>query len=91
MLFINLFFLSHEAGYKELFSCILPLFRNIEFFNLRLVGQTALFQVDAILSSPKIVLQPNFSEIYWLIVQCVRDCVESTSVGHTIHYVFNNL
>lgn len=46
-----------------------------------LMGSTALFQVDAILSAPKIVLQPQSNEIYWLIMQCVQDCVESTKVG----------
>lgn len=46
-----------------------------------LMGDTALFQVDAILSAPKIVLQPQSNKIYWLIMQCVIDCVESTKVG----------
>uniref|UniRef100_A0A7N8Y270 Dynein axonemal heavy chain 10 n=1 Tax=Mastacembelus armatus TaxID=205130 RepID=A0A7N8Y270_9TELE len=52
--------------------------RSIQAFNMALMGNTALFQIDAILSAPKIVLQPQSSEIYWLILQCVRDCVEST-------------
>lgn len=59
------------------------LFRNIQAFNIMLMGNTALFQVDTILSAPKIVLQPQSSEVYWLIMQCVRDCVESTAVGST--------
>lgn len=44
------------------------------------MGSAVLFQVDAILSAPKIVLQPQSKEIYWLLMQCVRDCVESTKV-----------
>lgn len=48
---------------------------------MALMGSTPLFQIDAILSAPKIVLQPQSNEIYWLIMQCIRDCVESTKVG----------
>uniref|UniRef100_A0A3P8UAE7 Dynein axonemal heavy chain 10 n=1 Tax=Amphiprion percula TaxID=161767 RepID=A0A3P8UAE7_AMPPE len=51
---------------------------NIQAFSMTLMGNTALFQIDAILSAPKIVLQPQSNEIYWLIMQCVRDCIEST-------------
>ncbi|XP_075882096.1 dynein axonemal heavy chain 10-like isoform X2 [Nelusetta ayraudi] len=65
--------------HRVLDSLIKMVQRNIQSFNVMLMGHTALFQVDAILSSPKIVLQPHFSEIYWLVMQCVRDCVESTS------------
>uniref|UniRef100_A0A665V7Z7 Dynein heavy chain tail domain-containing protein n=1 Tax=Echeneis naucrates TaxID=173247 RepID=A0A665V7Z7_ECHNA len=43
-----------------------------------LMGSTVLFQIDVILSAPKIVLQPQNNEIYRLIMQCIRDCVEST-------------
>lgn len=55
-------------------------FRNIQAFNMALMGNKALFQIDVILSAPNIVLQPQSSEIYWLIMQCIRDCVESTKV-----------
>ncbi len=48
---------------------------------MALMGGTALFQIDVILSAPKIVLQPPSNEIYWLIMQCIKDCVESTKVG----------
>lgn len=47
---------------------------------MALRGSTPLFQVDIILSAPKIVLQPYRNEIYRLIMQCVRECVESTKV-----------
>ncbi|KAL7391500.1 hypothetical protein ABVT39_010104 [Epinephelus coioides] len=63
---------------KVLDSLTKMVLRNIQAFNMALMGSTALFQVDAILSAPKIVLQPQSSEIYWLIMQCIRDCVEST-------------
>lgn len=56
-------------------------FRNFQAFNTALSGNTPLFQIDVILSAPKIVLQPCRNEIYRLIMQCVRECVESTKVG----------
>ncbi|XP_056232067.1 dynein axonemal heavy chain 10 [Seriola aureovittata] len=63
---------------KVLDSLIKMVLRSIQNFNVTLMGSTPLFQVDAILSAPKIVLQPQSNEIYWLIMQCIRDCVEST-------------
>uniref|UniRef100_A0A3P9QEA0 Dynein heavy chain tail domain-containing protein n=1 Tax=Poecilia reticulata TaxID=8081 RepID=A0A3P9QEA0_POERE len=39
---------------------------------------TPLFQIDAILSAPKIVSQPQSSEIFWVIMQCIRECIDST-------------
>lgn len=56
-------------------------FRNFQAFNTALRGSAPLFQVDVILSAPKIVLQPCRDDIYRLIMQCVRECVESTKVG----------
>ncbi|XP_058491324.1 dynein axonemal heavy chain 10 [Solea solea] len=63
---------------KVLDSLVKMALRSIQAFNNALMGSTELFQVDAILSAPKIVLQPQSKEIYWLLMQCVRDCVEST-------------
>lgn len=54
--------------------------RNIQTFNGALAESNPLFQIDAILSAPKIGFQPLRNEIYWLIMQCVKDCVESTKV-----------
>ena len=48
---------------------------------MALMGSTPLFQIDAILSAPEIVLHPKNSEVYRLLMQSVRDCVESTKVG----------
>ncbi|CAJ1068269.1 LOW QUALITY PROTEIN: dynein heavy chain 10%2C axonemal [Xyrichtys novacula] len=59
-------------------SLVKMLLRNIEAFNTALLGNTPLFQVDAIVSAPTIVLQPQSNEIYWLLMQCIRDWVEST-------------
>ncbi|KAM9858629.1 dynein axonemal heavy chain 10 [Aulostomus maculatus] len=63
---------------KVLDSLIKMVLRNIQAFNTALMGSTSLFQIDAILSAPKIVLQPPSNEIYWMLMQCIRDCVEST-------------
>uniref|UniRef100_A0A673CHG9 Dynein axonemal heavy chain 10 n=1 Tax=Sphaeramia orbicularis TaxID=375764 RepID=A0A673CHG9_9TELE len=63
---------------KILDSLIKMVLRNIQAFNTTLMGNTPLFQIYAILSAPKIVMQPQRNEIYKLIMQCVRDCVEST-------------
>uniref|UniRef100_A0A3B4BIB4 Dynein heavy chain tail domain-containing protein n=1 Tax=Periophthalmus magnuspinnatus TaxID=409849 RepID=A0A3B4BIB4_9GOBI len=63
---------------RVLDSLIKMVLRNIHTFNTSLMGTTPLFQIDAILSAPKIVIQPLRNEIYWLIMQCVRDCVESS-------------
>ncbi|KAG5280454.1 hypothetical protein AALO_G00060150 [Alosa alosa] len=51
---------------------------NIQMFNTALLGDTPLFQIETILSAPEIMLHPKSNEIYKLIMQCVRDCVEST-------------
>lgn len=63
------------------------IFRNIQAFNIALMGDKALFQITAILSAPKIVLQPQSSEIYRLLVQCITDCVVSTKVGSSQCFV----
>uniref|UniRef100_A0A674DLM6 Dynein axonemal heavy chain 10 n=1 Tax=Salmo trutta TaxID=8032 RepID=A0A674DLM6_SALTR len=52
--------------------------RNIQTFNMAMMGNTPLFQIETILSAPEIVLHPKNSEVYKLIMQCVRDTVEST-------------
>ncbi|XP_061623123.1 dynein axonemal heavy chain 10-like [Phyllopteryx taeniolatus] len=59
-------------------SLINMMLRNINAFNAVLMGSDPLFRIDAILSAPKILLQPKINEIYQLLVQCIRDCVEST-------------
>lgn len=60
-----------------LFVCVE---RNLQMFNSALLGSSPLFQIKTILSAPLIVLHPKSNEVYKLIMQCVRDCVESTKV-----------
>nr|XP_061803884.1 dynein axonemal heavy chain 10-like [Nerophis lumbriciformis] len=52
--------------------------RNIKAFDAVLDGNVPLFRVDAILSPPKIMLQPKTNEISRTLVQCIKECVEST-------------
>ncbi|XP_077377243.1 dynein axonemal heavy chain 10-like [Festucalex cinctus] len=59
-------------------SLINMVLRNIKAFNAVLLGSDPLFRIDAILSAPKILLQPQIDDIYQLLVQRIRDCVEST-------------
>lgn len=51
---------------------------------MALRGRAPLFQIDVILSAPKIVLQPFRNDIYRLIMQFVRECVECTKVGYSL-------
>ncbi|XP_057687718.1 dynein axonemal heavy chain 10-like isoform X2 [Corythoichthys intestinalis] len=64
---------------RKVHNCLINMvLRNIEAFNTVLLGSKPLFRVDAILSAPKILLQPKITEIYQLLTQCIRDCVETT-------------
>lgn len=62
-------------------SCAISLlYRNMQAFNAMIMGSTPRFKIDAILSAPKVVLQPRSIEIYLLAMQCIKHCVESTKV-----------
>uniref|UniRef100_A0A3Q1G9E8 Dynein axonemal heavy chain 10 n=1 Tax=Acanthochromis polyacanthus TaxID=80966 RepID=A0A3Q1G9E8_9TELE len=63
---------------RKVLDSLVQMVLNIQAFSMTLMGNTALFQIDAILSDPKIVLQPQSNEISQLIMQCVRNCIEST-------------
>nr|XP_054773560.1 dynein axonemal heavy chain 10-like [Lytechinus pictus] len=52
--------------------------RNLSEFNQDLVTNKPLFQIEAMLSAPEIILAPAANEIYKLTMQCVRDLVEGT-------------
>lgn len=54
--------------------------RNFQAFNAAIIGKTPLFQVETILSAPEIILHPNFNEIFKLIAQCYKGCLETTKV-----------
>ncbi|KAK5620023.1 Dynein heavy chain 10, axonemal [Crenichthys baileyi] len=52
--------------------------RSVKELDVVLMGRTPLFKIDAILSVPEIVFQPHSNEIYWLFMQSIRECIEST-------------
>ncbi|NXF28951.1 DYH10 protein, partial [Nyctibius bracteatus] len=52
--------------------------KNLQAFNAAVLANVALFQTEALLSVPEIILQPNGSEIDKMTAQCIRDCVEVT-------------
>ncbi|XP_064322361.1 dynein axonemal heavy chain 10 [Phalacrocorax carbo] len=52
--------------------------KNLQTFNAAVLANVPLFQTEAVLSVPEIILQPNASEIDKMTVQCIRDCVEVT-------------
>ncbi|XP_043967273.1 dynein axonemal heavy chain 10 [Gambusia affinis] len=64
---------------RKVFDSIVKMVvRSIKELDMALLGKTPLFQIDAILSAPKIVSQPQSNEIYWVIMQSIRDCIECT-------------
>ncbi|NXI62875.1 DYH10 protein, partial [Anseranas semipalmata] len=52
--------------------------KNLRAFNAAVLGNVPLFQIEAVLSPPEIILRPNASEIDKMTVQCIQDCVEVT-------------
>ncbi|NXX60600.1 DYH10 protein, partial [Scopus umbretta] len=52
--------------------------KNLQAFNAAVLANVPLFQAEAVLSVPEIILQPNASEIDKMTAQCIRDCVEVT-------------
>ncbi|CAH1233746.1 DNAH10 [Branchiostoma lanceolatum] len=54
--------------------------RNLLWFCRAITSPKPLFQIDAMLSAPEIVLTPNPNEIYKLCMNCVRDAVEGSKL-----------
>ncbi|XP_054248884.1 dynein axonemal heavy chain 10 [Indicator indicator] len=52
--------------------------KNLQAFNEAILAHVPLFQIEAILSAPELILQPNASEIDDMTAQCIVDCVEIT-------------
>ncbi|NXI51957.1 DYH10 protein, partial [Chloroceryle aenea] len=52
--------------------------KNLQAFNAAVLANVPLFQTEAILSVPEIILQPDASEIDKMIAQTIQDCVEVT-------------
>lgn len=54
--------------------------RNLQAFNAAVLANVPLFQTEAVLSVPEIILQPNASELDKMTAQCIQDCIEVTKV-----------
>ncbi|NWS51375.1 DYH10 protein, partial [Chunga burmeisteri] len=52
--------------------------KNLQAFNAAVLANVPLFQTEAILSFPEIILQPNATEIDKMTRQCIQDCIEVT-------------
>ncbi|NXX13494.1 DYH10 protein, partial [Podargus strigoides] len=52
--------------------------KNLQDFNAAVLANVPLFQTEAVLSVPEIILQPSTSEIDKMTTQCIQDCVEVT-------------
>ncbi|NXL71450.1 DYH10 protein, partial [Leptocoma aspasia] len=52
--------------------------KNLQAFNACVLANVPLLQIEAVLSVPEIILQPNASEIEKMTVQSIQDCVEVT-------------
>ena len=49
---------------------------NLKSFSQALCANQPLFQIETLLAAPDVIFHPSASEVYKLILQCVRDCVE---------------
>ncbi|KAJ8963302.1 hypothetical protein NQ318_018771 [Aromia moschata] len=50
--------------------------KNLEMFNSKLEGKEVLFQVDAVVVTPEVLLRPTTTEIYNLIIRNSKDFIE---------------
>ncbi|XP_010134250.1 PREDICTED: dynein heavy chain 10, axonemal, partial [Buceros rhinoceros silvestris] len=64
---------------KRIYQALTQLIvKNLQAFNAAVLANVPLFQIEAILSVPEIILQPNASELDKMTAQCIQDCVEVT-------------
>ena len=75
---MQLFYERYEHKiFTALISCLV---RNLEYFNSLLIGNKAVFQIDAILVVSEVVLRPGPSEILTIITQNVKNLMETLKV-----------
>lgn len=62
---------------KEMFSALMRLTtRNLQQFSENLMRQDVMFEVDAVLAAPEIIMKPTANEIYNIMVHSVKDFLE---------------
>jgi len=49
---------------------------NLQLFSAALQSNKPLFQVDTLLAVPDVILHPTSNEVFKMVLQCIRDCVE---------------
>lgn len=50
--------------------------RNLKYFNSLICGSRPIFHIDTLLAAPDVVLHPAANDVYKMVLQSVRDCVE---------------
>lgn len=62
---------------KEMFSALLRLTtRNLQQFSDKLMQKDVMFEVDAVLAAPEIIMKPTANEIYNIMVHSVKNFLE---------------
>lgn len=62
---------------KELFTSLMRFTtRNLQDFNDNLVKNCVMFEVDAVLATPEIIMKPTANEIYNILIHSVKDFLE---------------
>lgn len=62
---------------KEMFSALMRFTtRNLQDFNDKLMQNQVMFEVDAVLAAPEIIMKPTANEIYNIMVHSVKDFLE---------------
>lgn len=62
---------------KELFSALMRFTtRNLNDFSSKLMQNEVMFEVDAVLAAPEIIMKPTANEIYNIMVHSVKDFLE---------------
>ncbi|XP_076380407.1 dynein heavy chain at 89D [Megalopta genalis] len=69
--------LFYEKYEKEIFDAFITcIVQNLDVFNQTLINSKPIFQVDAVLIASEAVLRPSPGEIYTIILQNVKSCLE---------------
>ena len=84
----------HDKTFQGIASHFISIYlqmilRNLKHFNATIQGDRALFQIDTLLAAPDVVLHPAANEVYKMVLQSVRDCVEGWVLYEMQSYQLN--
>lgn len=71
--------MNHYYGYweKELFTSLIKFTtKNLKEYSEKLMSDNAMFEIDAILASPDIVMKPASHEVYNIMIHSIKDFLE---------------